>query len=290
MKLAINLAVREEVAAGHALLAAILGGELSGGVTQAAHTVTETVGDISRTETKSLYQEFKDTQAASLVVPGMTITAPGIPQLDGKVIADAAAVFGGAAAPAPLIPSPPSAVLPAGNVPPPPANTAPNPANPGLASSAAPATPAGSVDLDAKGLPWDERIHSSGKTRVKGDVWRTKGGVPPERIAAVEAELRARMGNAPIAAPTATTQAPVAPVGASLPTTTALPPVAATDPETFEQLLPRITAGVTAGILPATALNAACAAQGLASIVALQAAPAYVPFVWAALKQQYPTL
>lgn len=251
MELRINLADREEVAAAVPLLQSIL-------------------GDMPQ---RSLFEEFKETQAASLVVPL------------SQQANDPAAVFGGAAAPAPLIPSPPSDVSPAGSVPLPPAATVPNPANLGPASSAAPATLDASA-LDSRGLPWDERIHSSGKTRVKGDVWRTKGGVPPERIAAVEAELKARMGNVPAAAPTTTTQAPVPPVGASLPTTTASQ--APADPETFEQLLPRITAAVTGGLMPPTALNAACAAQGLASIVALQQAPAYVPFVWGALKAQYP--
>ena len=54
--------------------------------------------------------------------------------------------------------------------------------------------------------------------------------------------------------------------------------------------MPRITAAVTAGIMPPTAVGAACAAHGVASVVTLQQSPQFVPLVWATLKQQYPAL
>lgn len=49
-------------------------------------------------------------------------------------------------------------------------------------------------ELDADGLPWDERIHASTKTRTVRDLWTKRRGVDAETIKAVEASLRAGMG------------------------------------------------------------------------------------------------
>lgn len=46
--------------------------------------------------------------------------------------------------------------------------------------------------LDSRGLPWDERIHSSSKDKGKDGVWRRRRGVDPAIEAAVEAELYAK--------------------------------------------------------------------------------------------------
>lgn len=264
MKLEINLADREEVAAGHTLLAVILQG----------------------LPQRSLFEEFKETQAADARVPLHVANAEPT----------AAEVFA-----APLAPSTSPAPAPSTSAPLPPVATAPTTTTLGGASSAAPAA---SVELDSKGLPWDERIHASTKSKLASGEWKNKRGVPPERITAVEAELRASLGAAPAplapvaaaaplppVAPIATTPAPAAPVGASSPTTTTLPPAApVVDPADFTQLMPRVSAAVAGGVLPATALNDACVANGLPSIVGLQQNPAYVPLVWAFLKQQYPAL
>lgn len=120
-----------------------------------------------------------------------------------------AAAFG--VPPVPLGVSVPLAVstpaIAAGSIvaPPPPANTAPITTTPGVASSVA------GVDLDAKGLPWDNRIHAGTKRKNADSSWTAKRGVDPALVAQVEAELRQVMGAAPAApfaaAPTATTQA-----------------------------------------------------------------------------------
>lgn len=287
MELKINLNDREDIAAGASLLQHLLTGSTCTGQgkchehAQAPNAIR--VGDsltgvltgqvvaVSH-EAPSLYEEFKAAQAADT--------------------RDPATVFGGAVVPTPLL-APSTAVV----APPPTAPVAPMPTLPQAApvppapmpavaavvpmAPAAPSSLAGSVELDAKGLPWDSRIHSSGKTKLANGNWRYKGGVPPERIAAVEAELR------PLAVPVApivTTQAPAVPVGASLATTIVSPvPAAADVPQTFEQIMPRITAAVTAGKLQPGAVQAACSALGLASIVQLQTSPAFVPQVWALL-------
>ena len=264
MKLEINLADREEVAAGHTLLAVILQG----------------------LPQRSLFEEFKEAQAADTRAPLHVVNTEPSP----------AEVFGG-----PLAPSMSPGAEASTSAPPPPVATAPTTTTLGVASSAAPAA---SVELDSKGLPWDERIHASTKSKLASGEWKNKRGVPPERVTSVEAELRASLGAAPAplavaaaplppVAPIATTLAPAVPVGASSPITTPLPPVApavSADPVDFTQLMPRVSAAVAGGVLPPTALNEACVANGLPSIVGLQQNPAYVPLVWAFLKQQYPAL
>lgn len=57
------------------------------------------------------------------------------------------------------------------------------------------ATPTKTIDTnvptDAAGLPWDERIHVSTKTKKKGDgCWKRIPGVDPKLVESVEAELR----------------------------------------------------------------------------------------------------
>lgn len=277
MELRINLDNREEVAAGVSLLQMFLAGAVPPQMPAAVEAELRAVlqGGLATPPYSSQAADTRapltSASASPELATGGFLTAP-----------DPAAVFGGAPAVVPLPPSIPTSATPSIVVPPPPANIAPTIPTPGPAGSGAVAS---SVELDSKGLPWDERIHSSGKTRVKGDVWRVKGGVPPERVAQVEAELRAAMGNALPAAPTVTTQAPAMAVGASSPTITA-----SLDPATFEQLMPRITAAVVGGLLPATAVGEACTINGLPSVVALQQNPQFVPLVWASLKQQHPAL
>lgn len=50
--------------------------------------------------------------------------------------------------------------------------------------------------VDGTGLPWDERIHSGGKSIKVDGTWTKKKGATPPVVAAVEAELRARAGTA----------------------------------------------------------------------------------------------
>ena len=260
MELKINLNDREDIAAGASLLQHLLTGSTCTGQ-----------GKCHEHAEPSLYEEFKAAQAADTRDPATVFGGAVVP---APLLVPSTAV----AAPLPTAPVAPMPTLPqAATVPVPPAPT-PAAAAIALTAPVAPSSLAGSVELDAKGLPWDARIHSSGKTLIKDGTWRYKGGVPPERIAAVEAELRG--GLAPLAvpaAPIATIQAPAAPVGASLPTTSV------DVPQTFEQIMPRITAAVTAGKLQPGAIQAACSALGLASIVQLQTSPAFVPQVWALL-------
>lgn len=59
----------------------------------------------------------------------------------------------------------------------------------------APATTATGVELDANGLPWDGRIHSSNRGLMADGTWKYKRGVDRDKLVPeVEAELRALMG------------------------------------------------------------------------------------------------
>lgn len=232
-----------------------------------------------------------------------------------QVLLDNTTQAGGAAAPTPLAPVAPAPVavvataLPTAPVVPEASLAQPSAPLPPVATGpvvdaptapVAPTAPASGVELDSKGLPWDERIHSSSKTKVQSGEWKAKRGInDPSFVANVEAELRQLMGE-PMGTmdPSSVfggSEVPAAPVpfvppAAPLPPAAPVAPSASADPMTFEQLMPRITPAVMAQILPPTALPQACAAHGLASVVALQTSPAHVPLVWATLKQQYPSL
>lgn len=146
-----------------------------------------------------------------------------------------AAAFGVPAAPLAL--STPAIAGASTVAPPPPANTAPITTTPGVASSVA------GVDLDAKGMPWDNRIHAESKGKIADGTWRKKRNLDPTTVATVEAELRQLMGApgvtplAPTTAPIAPTPplAPAAPVTANLPTASVSPAVAAPLPPAAPQ-------------------------------------------------------
>lgn len=46
------------------------------------------------------------------------------------------------------------------------------------------------TELDADGVPWDERIHAGTKTKTAKGVWKKKKGVQPAEYDAVTAELK----------------------------------------------------------------------------------------------------
>lgn len=86
-------------------------------------------------------------------------------------------------------------------------------------------------NVDASGMPWDARIHSSGKTTLKSgarkECWKYKKGITNEFIAEVEAEL---MGEAPTVSEMVTNEAKAV---ADLPVPT---PIAEPAPTSFVEL------------------------------------------------------
>lgn len=103
---------------------------------------------------------------------------------------------GSAPSPADAAPSPTAPEVPQGGVPvPPSAASVPAPPSTAPEVPAAPTTSAPSGELDVNGLPWDERIHASSKTRNADGSWRQRRNLSPVTLETVTAELRARAAN-----------------------------------------------------------------------------------------------
>lgn len=274
MKLEINLADREEIAAAVPLLQLILDGTLP--------AAPETVASLYGKEPPPYPNRVETHGSPALDADAAKLEALAGPGAAGPVFSDPAVVFGGAQPAAPLAPSMPPAAVAASAVPPPPATSAPTMPTHGAASLAAPAV---SVELDKNGLPWDARIHAGSKAKISDGSWRMKKQVDETLVASVEAELRASMAT-PAVVPTPPAAVPAAMIAAD--PGIAAPAAAVSYPTTFEQLMPRISAAVASGKMPPTALPEACSSAGLASIVMLQQNPQYVGIVWATLERQYP--
>lgn len=239
--------------------------------------------------------------------PGMLAAAGLGTDADRPDNRDPAAVFGASATPLPLpaLSTAGAGPLPTapGGLPVLPPTALPGtllPAAAGLPPAGAPSASAaqtnlaGGVDVDVHGLPWHADIHASTKRKNADGSWTAKKKVAPETVAAITAQLRQIMA-LPSAAPLALAPAAAAPAvpsaPAAAPATLPLPlPAVAGVPANFDELMPRITAGVTAGVLEQDTLLKACQAHQLPSLVALTSRPDYVAHIWNYLKGQYPAL
>lgn len=172
--------------------------------------------------------------------------------------------------PGPLAPPPPSAPSPAAvetsasvpaaapaSIPPPPSAASAVPSPPPAA-----VTPGPVGAVDAKGLPWDERIHASSRAKIADGSWRMKRGVQSHVIEAVEAELRAQsMQPGTIADPVACAAAlPAVPPPPAAPAPAPLPP--GPPALTFGIVASRIGKAVTAGTLSGNVLSVKLAELG----------------------------
>jgi len=113
------------------------------------------------------------------------------------------------------------------------------------------------TDLDSAGQSWDARVHASSRAKNTDGTWRKRRGVA---------------------------EAPPAPAEQ-----TAWPFPPPTD-MTFAQLMAKLTAAVTKGILTPERINAACVKNGAASVVGLQTNPEAIPAVWADLVALVPEI
>jgi len=168
-------------------------------------------------------------------------------------------------------------------------------------------SPAASVERDAKGMPWDGRIHASSKAKVADGSWRYKRGVDDTTIAPIEAEIRAALaapvGGSPAFAPhpfyepapavvappppVATAPIPAAPAPVVAPPPAApvavpVPPV--TSITTYDTLMAALPPKIVSGELTAAQMQEACEQYGVPSIAALATRPDLVPFIAATLK------
>jgi len=131
---------------------------------------------------------------------------------------------------------------------------------------AASPTPVGAAEeLDPRGFPWDERIHSSSRGRLaKGNFWKNRKNLPDGVIEQVEAELRAKGYGVPqtgaVVAPVAAAPAPALPGAPALPTAVAPAPVANSGAVRVKELM---TMGLAAGVWKAPELSKMIKAMGL---------------------------
>lgn len=150
-----------------------------------------------------------------------------------------------------------------------------------------------SVELDAKGLPWDNRIHSSSRAKNADNTWRAKRGVAADVIAATEVQLR-QLAALP-AAPGLVLDGTTGQFIPNVPSPTNLPlgappipaPPAPSTPSaatmTYAQMSMKIMGAIDAKLFDHAAVMAACQKHGLSSLPALQLRPDYIPIVIAEL-------
>lgn len=170
------------------------------------------------------------------------------------------------------------------------------------AAAVPPAPPPASPTLDAQGVPWDARIHSTPATLTKQNVWRAKRGVSDALVAQVQAELLAARGpvptppaapsvpaapppsvpatRAPVAAPPPSAPVPAAPLPADAPP--AAPPAATG--QTFQDFMNWASAAQAAGKITIAQLNEAAALNGLERVGQLMDRPDLVPATLATAK------
>ena len=154
--------------------------------------------------------------------------------------------------PAPPVDNPPAP--PVDNLPPAPAPLAPP------APVVADVPVDNSVEVDSAGLPWDERIHSGGKTKLADGTWRDKRGVGDSEREAIVSEL-AKVMAIPVPAPAV---------------------IEHTAPAVIKTL-PEFVKAVTGAKLGNMMVTEAVKAVGLESITQLGARPDLIPAVAAEL-------
>jgi hypothetical protein len=188
----------------------VLSGDVSVSAEQSVisvtNTLTETVGQVSQTtSTKTEFANVTNGTLEQEVDQILAAKADGaVPQAPaGPAIRPASEVFAHStavvdpSATAPVATAAPTSTEPPTAPPPPAAPPAP-PVAPVAPTSASPA-PAGEVD--SKGVAWDKRIHSEGKTKIADGTWRMKKGVSQSVIDTVRAEQGLASATAPTAPP-----------------------------------------------------------------------------------------
>lgn len=160
---------------------------------------------------------------------------------------------------------------------PPPLNEAPNPAEM-FANSPAPTqvTPAptadNGVELDADGLPWDNRINTKRKGKTQKGVWKIAPRLTPELIATVKNELKILMSAPVPAAPTQVTPTPVNP--ATAPVTPAAPAGMS-----FTDFIGKHVQRQMENMEYPDKMDAVIEKHGLENIEALQQRPDFIPVI-----------
>jgi hypothetical protein len=210
------------------------------------------------------------------VVPAavVPVEAPALPQ---PVPTPAPSTVG--VVPLSIVPVVPVATLPASPPPPvaPPSVPVPASWDGAPTEHATHMSPAG-VEVDARGLPWDQRIHAGTKRKNADGTWTARRGLnDPALLARVEAELRQTMGAgaapAPVPVPAAVVPVPAAVVPPPAPPEA---PAVATG-ETFAQFCTRLSPHLASGAVTQAQLLQAATELGLPGFPSLMQRPDLLP-------------
>jgi len=160
-------------------------------------------------------------------------------------------------------------------------------------NTAAPQSP-NHAEVDSKGMPWDERIHSSSRAKVAGGTWKYKRGVSEEEVKRVENELHNPSLEELFTAPVPGSGiVPPPPVGGIAALSGATGPVtnvgmATSEPDLrkeFAQLMIRVAQAKHDGKITAEEVTAALAAHAVPSLPMLSTKLDLVPSVAAAIDE-----
>lgn len=131
------------------------------------------------------------------------------------------------------------------------------------------------VEVDSAGLPWDRRIHSSAKSKIKDGTWKKLRGVDDELVAQVEAELRQSMN--PVAPTPPAPEVAAAPVDDPLPCPPQAPAPthlsANTSPVTFADAMKKYAAAKARNVISDAQAAEFCQGKGLNGIASLSVCP-----------------
>lgn len=112
------------------------------------------------------------------------------------------------------------------------------------------------VELDSANTPWDERIHSSSKSKTAKGIWTKRKNVSDADFNRILAEITLAAGSTPTSTPAPTLAPPPAPTP-----TLAPPPVAAPQQSEFQKLL--LALGKHSDLLNQDWLDQSAAAYGI---------------------------
>lgn len=172
--------------------------------------------------------------AGAAVISRATAAGESRIPADVESLPSAEEAFGGEGAPSAVAPSPEEAFAGPQSV----GASVSDPSDPEAPAASIPPASSSGPELDAAGLPWDGRIHSSNRKKTADGKWWAKKGVSNDTVAAVTAELKALLAS-PLASTTAaaapsppsadapTSSTPAIPAAATVPAAPAAPAASA---------------------------------------------------------------
>jgi len=137
------------------------------------------------------------------------------------------------------------------------------------------------VPLDSEGLPWDDRIHTSARSKIANGTWKLKRGGDPAQVAAVKAELKSLMNVPNVQVNNGTFLQP--------PISNAVPPPPPVESliirDTFVDFIQDITEQLGSGKLTMGEITQCCSQVGIAAPNLLASRPDLIPTVATAISK-----